>query len=91
MRVTVRGKRWNLVFTRLKKSMGTCDAVTVPNKKIRVSNKLKGVRLLDTIIHELMHAGMWDLDEECIHEVASDIAKTLWKLGYRLEDGGTNE
>ena len=86
MQVTIRGKRWSLVFTRLKKAYGTCDAKSVPNKKIRISNKLHNVRQLDTIIHELMHAGMWDIDEECVHEMATDIARVLWKLGYRRDD-----
>ena len=85
MMVTVRGKRWNLVFARLKKCFGSCDSKDVPKKKIRISNKLRGVKKLDTIIHELLHAGMWDISEECVREMATDIAKTLDKLGYKEE------
>jgi hypothetical protein len=35
------------------------------------------------VIHELLHAAHWDLDELAVEETAEDLARVLWKLGYR--------
>ena len=83
MRVTVRGKRWALRFTALRKCHGSCESPTTKRKEIRINSKLKGVKLLDTLVHELLHAGGWDMSEEWVHEMGTDIAKALWDLGYR--------
>jgi len=40
---------------------------------------------LEVLIHEALHAANWDLDEAAVQETAEDIAKILWKLGYRRE------
>lgn len=39
-----------------------------------------------TIIHELMHVADWGRDEIFIDQTSEDIAKTLWKMGYRVQD-----
>lgn len=39
--------------------------------------------VLDTLIHEVLHAAYWDLDEQAVGEAASDITGILWKLGWR--------
>lgn len=62
---------------------GSCDAPSLPNKTIRVRPSLKGRVELDTHIHEMLHACLWDLDEEAVCESAEDIARALWRLGYR--------
>jgi hypothetical protein len=38
---------------------------------------------MDSIIHEVLHAALWDLDEEAVHTTANAISEALWKLGYR--------
>ena len=86
MRVTVRGKRWDLVFSSKgldKDQDGFCDAPTKTGKSIRVRPNLESERELDILIHELTHAGLWDLDEEVVTEFATDLARTLHRLGYR--------
>lgn len=52
-------------------------------KTIRVYNKLTGERLLEVIIHEFLHAADWSKDEEWVERVAADLARFLWRLGYR--------
>lgn len=77
---TCRGKRWKYRVTRPMKKRGEADSV---RKEVRISGDMKGEKLLDTIIHEALHVGCWDLDEEVVEEVATDIARLLWRLGYR--------
>ncbi len=85
MRVHINGKRWDLRFTNLQ-GHGQCDGPHIPNKEIRIRSNLKGEERLDTLIHEMLHAAMWSIDEEVIHAAASDIARVLWRLGYRDGD-----
>jgi len=44
---------------------------------------LVGERRLEVLIHEMLHACYWDLDEEAIDITARDIARVLFRLGYR--------
>ncbi len=37
---------------------------------------------MNTIIHEVLHAGHWDLKEDAVEELANDIERILTKLGY---------
>jgi hypothetical protein len=67
--------------------MGTCDAPNTPGKAIRILSELKGRERLETIIHECLHAAGWELKEKSVTHAARDIARILWKLGYR--DGQT--
>lgn len=83
MQVKIRGKKWNLRFARLRKDLGYCQPPDKPNKEILIRSSLKGEELLDTLIHEILHAGDWDKDEPWVDEVATDMARILWKLGYR--------
>lgn len=40
---------------------------------------------LETAIHESLHACSWRAKEESVSITAKDIARFLWRLGYRLE------
>lgn len=65
---------------------GDCSSPSSPDKIIRYHVGLKGERRLDVLIHEILHACFWDVREEGIEEAASDIARVLWKVGYRNAD-----
>lgn len=91
MRFILNGKRWN--FTRKSdlgrapngdKYWGRCDPPDARNKSVQVLASLKGEDELDTIIHEVIHAAAWPvLDEDFVNDTASDLARLLWRLGYR--------
>ena len=83
MQITINGKRWQLVRSRLKNDDGQCDPPDWPNKAIRIDKRLKGLHKLDTEIHEMLHAGQWNLDEEFVEKLAGDIARALYRMGYR--------
>lgn len=82
-RITIRGKRWKLIFGKTAKGIdGLCD---LEAKTITVNDRLKGERLLDVLLHEILHAAHWDLDEAAVAETATDAARIAWGLGWRLE------
>lgn len=85
MQITILGKRWNLRFTgRLHHAWrGECEPPDSPRKEIRVRSTLEGRERLEVVLHEVLHAADWTKDENWIEEFADDLAKILWKLGYR--------
>ena len=38
---------------------------------------------LETVIHEALHACNWHASEEKVDVTARDVARFLWRLGYR--------
>ena len=86
MRVELRGKRWNLeVIEYLQDgSCGSIDPVDAPQKRILIALNQTPQDLLDTVIHECLHACVPDLAEETVTETATDIAKVLHRMGCRI-------
>ena len=81
MRVRLRDKYFRLDFERLPPNAdGLCD---FHGRSIKVRKSLRGERQLEVIIHELLHGCHWDLDEVAITETAEDLARVLYRLGYR--------
>jgi hypothetical protein len=52
---------------------------------IWIDARLRGLKRLDTLIHETVHAERPDLSEDEVLTLASNIAKVLWGEGYRGE------
>ena len=87
MRVKILSKFWNLRFAPNLGNRGDCDPPTAPGKEIRVSSSLRGEERFEVLIHELVHAAGWHIDETFVETFARDTARALWRLGYR--DGET--
>ena len=86
MNITILGKRWQLVRGRLPKDVdGYCDPPDKPGKCITIRKSLRGERELDVLIHEMTHAAAFHIDEEFVAQFASDVARALFRLGYRKE------
>lgn len=84
MRIKILGKCWELVFKPLRSDDGYCDPPELPRKQIQINERLRGERRLEVLIHEMLHAADWHKDEDAwIVPVAHDIARVLWKVGYR--------
>lgn len=81
--------RWKITSDRkLRGSMGECD---YESRTIRICTSLSGVDLLDTLIHEVIHARWPDLSEEAVEEVATTLAQIIDAEGFshgESEDGG---
>jgi len=87
MKVKVLGKLWQLRFAPNMANRGDCDPPSKRGKEIRVSSSLRGEERLEVLIHELVHAAGWQIDETFVEQFARDAARALWRLGYRDGDG----
>lgn len=83
MRIKILNKAWELVFCPNLKNKGECDSPNSLNKKIRIWKGLKDEQELEILIHEMLHAAFWHIDEEYVDRVSKDISNVLWKLNYR--------
>jgi len=84
MKINMRGKKWQLVFESIK-DFGFCSMPTDKKPMIHINSGLEGTELLDTLIHEMLHACMWDMGEDAVNETATSIATVLAELGYVKE------
>lgn len=88
---TIAGVKWLIRFTRLR-GMAAGWAYLPDSKnprmqrKILIDERLKGRALLETTIHECLHACFPQVSEETVTESARDIARVLHTLGYRLSE-----
>ena len=77
MRVKVLGKYWNLCFKRMPNHYGRCDRPDSVDREIAICAATRGPELLDTVIHEVLHAAGFHIDEEFVAEFATDLTKIL--------------
>lgn len=55
-------------------------------RKVLIHDKLKGLARLETECHEGLHCTLGPvISEESVTQSAKDLAKILWRLGYRLQ------
>jgi len=84
MRVKFCGRYWSFDWAgKSLKVRGYCEGPHIKRRKIKVRSNLSEKMMLDTLIHESIHASFWSADEEAVTEAATDIARFLWNLGYR--------
>lgn len=82
--VWIAGERWRLVEAKLRSSYGVCDYQT---RTIKVCSGLPAHELLDTLLHELIHARWPDIAEESVVEFAAILAAAVTDWGFRrVED-----
>ena len=86
-RLNLRGRIWHLEFVdRLESGdYGECDDPSRPQKRIRIAMNQSSADMMDTLIHELIHACLPDLSEEATLETATDISNVLRRLKARIE------
>lgn len=60
-------------------------------RRIRVHQTLRGVDLMRVLIHELLHARFWDLDESAIDECGEVLSAVLDAEGFRQADDHEEE
>jgi len=83
---TIDGESWLWRYSTLK---GGADGWTDYDKrKILIHRGLSGKKRLQIEIHEGLHAALGPtISEESVTQAASDLAKILHSLGYRLISG----
>lgn len=78
-----RGRRYRVrVVNRLKDHADT-DAPDTPGKTIRLHSSLDGQQRLQVLLDEGIHACLFDLDNEVVQEISEDLARFLWRDGWR--------
>jgi hypothetical protein len=89
MRLKLGGKFWSLCFQkhlkRRQKVRGFCESPETIGKRIVVDADLDGEELLEVLLHEQLHALFWHLDEEFVAAAGVDLARNLYRLGFRRE------
>lgn len=85
MFITIGGKRYEVAWHRMRNDYGRCDPPTRKNKQITFHPAIKSDDQLymRIVIHEIAHAAGWPIDEECVNELSTVAADTLYKLGFR--------
>jgi hypothetical protein len=78
--VYIAGQRWKIQRARLRTLYGDCN---YDLRRIRIDERLAGTDLLDTLLHELIHARWPDLAEESVAEFAGILTTVLEQEGYR--------
>lgn len=56
---------------------GDCSPPNAKRRRIRVSNRCTGTAFIDTLLHELIHARWWCLDESEVSEFATEVAEVF--------------
>lgn len=63
---------------------GQCEGTRITkNPRLSIYTGLKGVKALETCIHEALHACCFAKSEKIVDRTARDIARFLWRVGYR--------
>ena len=82
--ISIRGKRYTI--SNVPAPSGECDHPMTAKKLIAIPKDGDTMGELVVIIHEMLHAAFWDLDEEVVDQVGYDIGRALWRLGWRLDE-----
>ena len=72
--VYINGERWKIRRAKLRGCYGDCNYAT---RTIRVHHTLAGTELMDTLLHEMIHARWPDLLETSVAEFASTLTGVL--------------
>lgn len=93
MRVTILGRRFRLRFTRdlEPRTWGECDSPWTRGRarELRVRSNLSEFNRMWTTIHETLHGARWKETESRVDRTSKDIARILWRLGYRRASGAS--
>jgi len=81
--VNIHGKRWRIVWEKPERYAADVDAPNVAHKCIRLDPALLGnpPKLARILLHECLHAALWDVDEDWVDWVSADLASILQKFG----------
>jgi hypothetical protein len=80
IRATIRDQVWRVEFAHIG-DFGHCEYGSCRRtRRIRLSPSQSDGELLDTVIHEMIHAQDWDLSEEAVTQRATEIATVLQRV-----------
>lgn len=76
-------QRWKIRRAKLRGRYGDCD---YGQRIIRIHETLAGNELLDTLIHELIHARWPDLHEDAVIDFSETLTGVIDAEGFREPD-----
>lgn len=80
IRAKIRDQVWRVEFANIG-DFGHCEFGSCRRtRRIRLSPTQSDGELIDTVIHEMIHAQDWDLSEEAVTQRATEIATVLQRL-----------
>jgi hypothetical protein len=83
-RVLIGKDRWTIRRQAVPRDRwGDCDR---DRRLIRVDGRLRGINLLNVLLHELIHARWWPLSEDEVTEFSEEAAGILYAFGFRDEE-----
>jgi hypothetical protein len=87
MRVKMGGHEFEVRQPANMKDFGSCEITRCRNGSVRRIIRLRAKQgeraMLDTALHEGLHACHEEWPEELVRSTATDLARLLWTLGYR--------
>jgi hypothetical protein len=88
MRVKLGGNEFTIKQVPQLKDHGSCEVTVTRTGKVRRVIRLASWNtpraMLGTAVHEAIHASRPDLSEAEVRALEADIARLLWRMGYRL-------
>lgn len=94
LRVRIRDRTWRVRFMPARymgKDWGRCYHPAGRHPLIEIRRSLRGRNLIDTIIHELLHAQHPEMTEEAVDATACMVAKCLYAAGCRITPPSTRK
>jgi hypothetical protein len=83
-KVFIGREKWTILRCKVPRDRwGDCNH---DEKTIRVSDRLSGTCLLNVLLHEMIHARWWCLDEGEVDEFAEEAAGVLESFGFHDEE-----
>lgn len=83
--MTVRGRPWTLKWPEEIRG-GACYGLCEHDiHVIDIEKGLGGKKLLEIVIHEMLHAEFPEEDEKAVTQAAEDTAEALWRVGFRCK------
>lgn len=82
-------KNWKVQFVTSREvgnSWGSCDYPNARNPRIQVYRNASRRDLVNTLLHEVLHAVRPELSEEAVTETADVLERALNRLGYELKE-----
>jgi len=85
MKIKINKCWWRLIFKpKVKHEGDDCFGVCWHrSRRIEVATDVDEKEIMDTIVHEMLHASDRNQKEEWVARTAFDITNALWRLGYR--------
>jgi len=84
--ITIRGKRYNFVVKKLRTARGMTEHPDTKHKTVYIDSREKGKELLATLIDELIHCAVWEIQNDIVDEISDGMADVLWRCGLRFKD-----